>query len=95
ITPQNAQLAVAQAQNADNLALSGMFSDSSSSLLGMGASGLLGGGDLFALPSWASQAASLSGDSNIQALLSMYNQEASTVQSQLLGGSQSIFDGLV
>jgi hypothetical protein len=93
-TPQNTQLAMAEAQNADNLALSGMFSDPSSSLLGSGLTGLLGGGDLFGLPSWASQAASLSGDSNLQALLNMYNQEASIIQSQLLGGSSGLFDGL-
>jgi hypothetical protein len=94
-TQQNTQLAMAEAQNADNLALSGMFSDSSSSLLGSGLTGLLGGGDLFSLPAWASQAASLSGDSNMQALLNMYNQEASILQSQLLGGGSSdLFDGL-
>jgi len=95
-TPQKAQLAMAQAKNADNLALSGMFSDSSSSMLGSGLTGLLGGGDLFALPSWASQAASLSGDSHLEALLNMYNQEASIIQSQLLGGGSSsgLFDGL-
>jgi hypothetical protein len=95
-TQQKAQLAMAQAQNDDTLALSGMFSDSSFSMLGSGLTGLLGGGDLFALPSWASQAASLSGDSNLEALLNMYNQEASMIQSQLLGGdgSSGLFDGL-
>jgi hypothetical protein len=96
-TQQKAQLAMAQAKNDDNLALSGMFSDPSSSLLGSGLTGLLGGGgDLFGLPSWASQAASLSGDSNLEALLNMYNQEASMIQSQLLGGdgSSDLFDGL-
>ena len=95
-TQQKAQLAMAQAQNADISALSGMFSDTSSSMLGSGLTGLLGGGDLFALPSWASQAASLSGDSNLEALLNMYNQESSMIQSQLLGwgDSSGLFDGL-
>ena len=94
-TPQNAKLAVAEARQAENLALGGMFADPSSSVLGMGASGLLGGGDLFALPAWASKAASLSGDPQMGALLNLYYQEASLVQSMLMGGgAPGVFNGL-
>ena len=99
-TPQKARLAFAQAQQADNLALSGMFADPSSSLGSLAAG--LGGGDLFALPDWAYQAASLSGDPQIESLINLYNQEASLVQNQLLGGDSTgllgggsgLFDGL-
>jgi hypothetical protein len=99
-TPQNARLAFAEAQQADNLALGGMFADPSSSL-GLAAAGL-GGGDLFALPGWAYQAASLSGDPQIESLINLYNQESSLIQNQLMGGNSTgllgggsgLFDGL-
>jgi hypothetical protein len=98
-TPKNARLAFAEAQQADNLALGGMFQDPSTSL---GLAAGLGGGDLFALPAWAYQAASLSGDPQIESLINLYNQESSLVQNQLLGGNSTgllgggsgLFDGL-
>ena len=99
-TSKNAKLAFAEAQQADNLALGGMFADPSSSL---GLAAGLGGGDLFALPGWATQAASLSGDPQMQSLINLYNQESSLIQNQLLGGnstglpgegSSGLFDGL-
>ena len=91
-TPQNAQLVLAQAKMADSQVLSGMFADPAASLLGSGLTGL-GGENLFALPAWTYQAASLSGDPKMEALLNLYTQEASLVQSQLLGGGSS-FNGL-
>jgi len=91
ITPQNAQSAFTQAQSADSSALSDMFSDSTSSaLLGLGTD------NLFALPAWETAAAQLSGNSQLTALMSLYQQESALVQNQLLGGSDSgdLFSGL-
>jgi hypothetical protein len=90
ITPQNAQSAFTQAQSADNMALSGMFADPNSSLLGLGTD------NLFALPAWETAAAQLSGNSQLTALMSLYQQESALVQNQLLGGSDSgdLFSGL-
>jgi hypothetical protein len=91
ITPQNAQSAFTQAQSTDSSALSDMFSDSTSSaLLGLGTD------NLFALPAWETAAAQLSGNSQLTALMSLYQQESALVQNQLLGGSDSgdLFSGL-
>jgi len=91
ITPQNAKAAFTQAQSADNMALSGMFADPTSSLLlGSGAD------NLFALPAWETSVAQLSGNPQLAALMSLYQQESALVQNQLMGGSDSgdLFTGL-